>query len=88
MTAPLPLEVQKTAILDRHFLDLRARLLEMAATLDRIDRAPGELGGDARPATIDAAIRILGEAGPGRAERLQQLFSRSYDPQWRRDMGL
>lgn len=77
-------------ILDRYFLETRARLLEIAAHLDRIDRAAqaSDSNGaartveDSRRKQIEAALAILAEEDPGRAERIQQLFSRDYDPHW------
>lgn len=80
-------------ILDESFLETRAKLLEVAATLDRIDRSADDqspLPADARPRRnmLDAAIRILLSEGPDRAERLQQLFSRDYQPDWREQMQI
>lgn len=78
-------------ILDESFLEVRAKLLEVSATLDRIDRSADD--GDAladqavsRRSKLDDAIRILLSEGPDRAERLQRLFSRQYEPQWRDQM--
>ena len=74
-------------LLDRHFLDVRARLLEVAATLDRIERAGDSSGpsdsDDPRLAQLQTAIRILLEADGDRAARVQHLFSLEYDPNWR-----
>jgi hypothetical protein len=80
-----------TAILDESFLEVRAKLLEVAATLDRIDRSSDDgqpLTGNAtaRRAKLDEAIRILLSEGPDRAFRLQRLFSREYDAGWRDQM--
>ncbi len=80
-----------TAILDESFLEVRAKLLEVAATLDRIDRSSDDgqpLTGNAtaRRAKVDEAIRILLSEGPDRALRLQRLFSREYEAGWRDQM--
>ncbi|MGI9470185.1 MAG: hypothetical protein ACR2NZ_01545 [Rubripirellula sp.] len=80
-------------ILEESFLEVRAKLLEVAATLDRIDRSADEDGPLTDAATsqrvrVDDAVRILLSEGPDRAERLQRLFSRAYEPAWRRDMEL
>ncbi len=80
-------------ILDESFLEVRAKLLEVAATLDRIDRSADEgspLTDQNKPrrASIDDAIRILLSEGPDRAERLQRLFSREYEADWRKQMQL
>lgn len=80
-------------ILDETFLEVRAKLLEIAATLDRIDRASDE----GQPLTdrsvpqreqLDEAIRICLSEGPDRAERLQKLFSREYQADWRAQMQI
>ena len=67
--------------LDQFFLDARARLLDLAAILDRIDRGDGTAK-DPRLARIHEAIRTLQEKGPGRAAAIQHLFSLSYDEGW------
>ncbi len=78
-------------ILDGCFLEVRAKLLEVAASLDRIDRVADELGPlspveEPRRNKLDEAIRLLLSEGPDRAERLQRLFSREYDASWRSQM--
>jgi hypothetical protein len=82
-----------TQILDESFLETRAKLLEVAATLDRIDRSVDEelpLTDEAKPRrkSLDDAIRILLSEGPDRAERLQRLFSRDYEADWREQMQI
>ncbi len=95
------------AVLDAHYLETRAKLLEVAAVLDRIDRAGAPQSSrssdaetrssdaetrssdaETRRSQIDEAIQILLDDSPRRAELIQQLFSRQYDPQWRSDFGL
>lgn len=78
-------------ILDESFLEIRAKLLEVAASLDRIDRAaeaaaPLSDTQTTRREAIDRAIAICADAGPNRAERLQRLFSRPYQSDWRKTM--
>jgi hypothetical protein len=72
-------------VLDRDFLETRSRILEIAAALDRLDRANGWSGDapDRRLAQMRQAIEALLEPGPGRAETVQRLFSLDYDPDWR-----
>jgi len=70
-------------VLNREFLEIRARLLQVAASLDRLDRAEGSVESDSRRSNIDRAIAILADGDADRAERLQLLFSRPYDPQWK-----
>ena len=70
-------------ILDDSFLDVRCRLLDLAAALDRIDAA-GEIEiGVEKRRRIDDAIELLGGDREDRAAAMQMLFSRDYDPQWR-----
>jgi hypothetical protein len=78
------------AVLDRDFLEIRARVLELAASLDRLDRAPDQPSGspDRRLARIRSALEALLVPEPGRAETVQQIFSREYDPEWRAEFGL
>ena len=75
-----------TEVLDCDFLAVRHRILDIAAALDRIDNGQGaeSVVDDTRMAQIRSALAILGEAEGGRAKRVQMLFSRSYDPDWRR----
>jgi hypothetical protein len=80
-------------ILTESFLEVRAKLLEVAATLDRIDRsldagAPLPNEAQAQRKQLDAAIEIVLSEGSDRAERLQQLFSRQYESDWRKQMDL
>ncbi|MBL6724434.1 MAG: hypothetical protein ISQ09_05035 [Rubripirellula sp.] len=80
-------------ILNNSFLEVRAKLLEVAATLDRIERALGEEqqleeASSASRAKIDEAIKILLSSGDDRAERLQHLFSREYAESWRNEFGI
>jgi hypothetical protein len=82
-----------TEIMNESFLELRARCLEIAAIFDRIDRAEGSRKGLDSAAShsrqrIDDAIQVLLSDGDDRASRLQLLFSRPYDPQWRENLGV
>ena len=72
-------------VLNRDFLELRGKVLEVAAVLDRIDRAPARHGEhpDPRLGQLRQALAALIEPGPGRAETIQLIFSREYDPRWR-----
>jgi hypothetical protein len=79
-----------TEVLNRDFLETRGRILEIAAALDRLDRAsshPGEAP-DRRLGQLRQAIEALLEPGPGRAETVQHLFSLQYDPNWQAAHGL
>jgi len=75
-------------VMAREFLEMRAKLLELAASLDRLDRGGGLPAHDVRVQRIRAALELLPEGRADRAERLQQIFSRPYDPNWRASFGL
>jgi hypothetical protein len=72
------------AALDAHFFEARAKILDLAAILDRIGRGAGseEAGGDPRLAKLRQALEVLRDVSPARAERVQQIFSLDYDPTW------
>jgi hypothetical protein len=79
-----------TEVLERDFLEARCKILEIAAILDRIDRAPARHGGhpDPRMSHLRQALDALLEADPGRAETIQRIFSREFDPSWRETMNV
>jgi hypothetical protein len=79
-----PLPANKA--LDSYFLDARARLLDLAAILDRIGRGAGgaDTAEDPRLTRIRQALDVLADQSGGRAERVQKLFSLDYDPTWER----
>lgn len=60
-------------ILDLHFLDARGKLIELAAFLDRVERARGK--DDFRIAAFRKAVRELGGRKPRRAEKVLLAFS-------------
>jgi hypothetical protein len=64
-------------ILDAYFLETRAKLLEIAANLDRVDRAAaGDKIADPRLVFIGDALKILQSDTPGRAQRILQRYSK------------
>ncbi len=79
---PLP----AAQVLDRHFLDARARLLDLAAILDRLGRGQGasDVAGDPRLLKIRRALEVLADVDGRRAERILKIFSLDYDPAWRK----
>ena len=84
----MPIPMTPAQILDREFLEMRAKLLELAACLDRLQRGDGPPVQDERTQRIAQGLEILAEGDSGRAERIQNLFSRPYDPDWRRSFEL
>jgi hypothetical protein len=84
---PSPLQAQE--ILNREFLEIRAKLLQLAAHFDRIERGPGEVDLE-RLNKLREALEVLlaRDIGPHRAEKLQMIFSRQYDPEWKTNLGV
>jgi hypothetical protein len=78
----MPPTLTAAEAIDRYFLEARAKLLDLAAIFDRIDRG-GPLA-DPRLDKLRRALDLLKAAGPGRAEAVQRLFSLDYDPKWER----
>ena len=75
-------------VLDREFLELRAKILELAASFDRLERADGCVESDPRWELIQKALQVLSDPQADRAQAVQLLFSLSYDPSWRERYGL
>ena len=78
----MPIPFSANEVLDREFLAARAKLIELAAILDRIDRAEGDTADDARLTQIRQSFELLATDGTGRAERVQAIFSLPYDDAW------
>jgi hypothetical protein len=74
------------AVLDRIYLEVRCKLLDIAACLDRVARSEDapSVATDPRLAQIAEGIEILKSGGADRAERIQMLFSDPYVPNWNR----
>ena len=77
---PLPAD----RVLDQFFLDARSRLLDVAAVFDRLGRGADTAAADPRMAKLRQAVELLLGDATNKAERLQQLFSLPYDPDWPR----
>ena len=75
-------------VLDREYLEIRAKILELAASFDRLDRAAGSVDGDLRLSLIHEALHVLQESHPDRAEQIQLIFSRQYEDDWREKFSL
>jgi len=81
-----PLKAREVA--DRYFLEHRAKVLDLAAFLDRYDRAAqaesqpaADRSDDVRIRAMLAAIRLLVDGKPERARRALELWSdRSTEP--------
>ncbi len=64
-------------VLDIYFLEVRAHLLSVAATLDRANRAPGaaEIQADSRMEFIRKSLKVLGSDSSHMAKDLLELYS-------------
>ncbi|MSR45012.1 MAG: hypothetical protein EXS15_06645 [Phycisphaerales bacterium] len=75
-------------VVDQYFLEHRAKVLDIAAFLDRFDRAAAAFGGadsattdDVRVRALCAALDLLRDGQPQRARRVLELWSdHSVDP--------
>jgi len=80
-----PTALSAADLLDRDFLSLRHRVLDIAAGLDRLDRVQDseEIACDARVKQLHEAFAVLSDSKACRAERIQLIFSDPYDAGWR-----
>lgn len=76
------------AVLEREFLKARAKILEVGAILDRIERAAGDVQDDRRSSLLRQGVQVLHESQASRAEKIQMLFSLPYQENWRRPFEL
>ena len=60
-------------VLDLYFMDARCKLIEIAAFLDRVDRAPGDA--DFRLDAFRTAMKHLADNQPERAKNVLLAFS-------------
>jgi hypothetical protein len=79
----MPTATSAAKLLDREYLGIRSKLIDLAASLDRIQHAPGTVAADPRIDKIAEAARILAGQTPNRAEQIQILFSLPYDENWK-----
>ena len=71
-TCPAP----RSRVIDLYFMEHRAKLIEIAAFLDRLERAEDDLGReDYRVEAFRDAIKVLVDGKPQRAKRVLDLFS-------------
>ena len=73
-------------ILNREFFEIRCKILELAAAMDRLDRAEDSIASDPRVAKLKDALRVVLGDEPHRAEAIQLIFSREYDANWRQSL--
>ena len=87
MTKVNPLKPTPTkTLLEQQFLEIRCKILDLAAQLDRLQRG-GDLEaikGDPKWAKIQKGIALLATDQPAKAQLVQELFSLHYDPDWKK----
>ena len=86
----IPMNSQQ--VLDREYLEIRGKILEVAASLDRLERAAGDVAQDPRMALVHQGLQIAlqsnDDQGDSRAKQIQLLFSREYADSWRHEFEL
>jgi hypothetical protein len=75
MTSPHPSPLSATALVDEYFIENRNRLIEVAAFLDRLDRADPGITSDFRVRALADAIAVLAGNSPTRVQDIQMLMS-------------
>jgi hypothetical protein len=71
---PLPMTAE--AVVDTYFMEHRAKLLDIAAFLDRVDRAaPAAAEADFRVAALRACIPLLADGQSDRVRRILEALS-------------
>ena len=65
--------MNKQQVIDAYFLDARARLIDIAAFLDRVERAEGEE--DFRMDSFREAVLELSKSNPQKAKEVLLVFS-------------
>lgn len=61
--------------LDREFFQMRSRLIELAAAMDRIERADRDASADPRMTQMRRALEIIADIASSKAMRVQTEFS-------------
>ncbi len=75
-------------ILSQEFLQTRAKILEIAAFFDRLDAAELTESDSGPLQLLCDGCGILNDDEPDKAARVQLLFSRQYDAQWREQFDI
>ena len=75
MTSMVASPLTRRELVDEYFIENRTRLLELAAYLDRLDRAGGPAAADYRMGAFQQALAVLGGPGRDRLLRIQRLLS-------------
>ena len=81
-------ERSATQIVADEFMIARAKILELAATLDRIERASGSVDDSKNMQLLVQGLHIFIDDQVEKAKRVQVLMSRDYDPNWQNLMSI
>lgn len=84
----MPTPMTASDAFEREFLEVRAKLLQIAASFDRFDRGEGSIGDDPRMGLIRKALAVLQSDQEDRAEEIQLIFSRAYTDAWPSELGV
>jgi len=85
---PTVAERSAEQIVSDEFMIARAKILELAATLDRIERATGDVDGSRSMQLLVQGMNILCDDEVEKVKRVQLLMSRQYEPQWQSHMAM
>ena len=73
---PYTCPLTQQQVIDQYFLEHRAKLIDIAAFLDRIDRArPSEATEDFRVKAMEQALTVLTDSEGDRARRVLEVLS-------------
>ena len=73
---PQPSPLSSVELVDEYFIENRNRIIEVAAFLDRLDRAdPAVARSDYRVRALADAIAVLSSSSPTRVQDIQLLLS-------------
>jgi len=81
-------ERSATQIVADEFMIARAKIIELAATLDRIERASGSVDDSKNMQLLIQGMHILIDDQVEKAKRVQLLMSRDYEPNWQNLMSI
>ncbi|MEC8556209.1 MAG: hypothetical protein VXZ82_14465 [Planctomycetota bacterium] len=75
-------------VLDQEFLQIRAKILEIGAFYDRLGEAEASNISQEHLELLNRGCEILNDDQGDKAARIQLLFSRDYDADWRDKFAL
>jgi hypothetical protein len=78
----MSLPLTASEVLNREFLELRCKTLDLAAAFDRVARAEGSIDSDPRMKLLREALGTVLAQPHDRAEQVQMIFSRPYESGW------